>query len=67
MTIAVRGPGESFGEMALVAAARRAATVVALEQAETRAVHKDDFEQLRGGYRSVDERCLRSWSARCGC
>src|SRR3954466_12470960 len=35
-TIAVRGPGESFGEMALVAAAaRRSASVAALEDAET--------------------------------
>src|SRR6185437_12986317 len=36
VTIAVRGPGESFGEMALVdAGARRSATVEALEPAET--------------------------------
>jgi CRP/FNR family cyclic AMP-dependent transcriptional regulator len=55
VTIAVRGPGESFGEMALVAAAPRTATVVALEQAETLAVYKDDFEQLRGDHPSVDQ------------
>jgi CRP/FNR family cyclic AMP-dependent transcriptional regulator len=55
VTIAVRGPGETFGEMALVAAARRTATVVALEQAETHAVYRDDFEQLRGDHRSVDQ------------
>ena len=30
-TIAVRSPGESFGEMALVGGARRSATVLALE------------------------------------
>jgi len=53
--IAVRGPGESFGEMALVAVARRAATVVALEQAQTLAVYKDDFQQLRADHRSVDQ------------
>jgi CRP/FNR family cyclic AMP-dependent transcriptional regulator len=55
VTIAVRGPGESFGEMALIAGARRAATVVALEQAQTLAVYKDDFQQLRADHRSVDE------------
>jgi len=55
VTIAVRGPGESFGEMALVAVARRAATVVALEQAQTLAVYKDDFQQLRADHRSVDQ------------
>jgi CRP/FNR family cyclic AMP-dependent transcriptional regulator len=56
VTIAVRGPGESFGEMALVGdSPRRSATVVALEQAETLAVYKDDFEHLRREHRSVDE------------
>jgi CRP/FNR family transcriptional regulator, cyclic AMP receptor protein len=56
VTIAVRGPGESFGEMALVGEApRRSATVVALEQAETLAVYKREFEDLRRNHRSVDE------------
>ena len=64
VTIAVRGPGESFGEMALVGAARRTATVAALEQTETLAVYKDDFEQLRREHPSVDDCCLRSSSAK---
>ena len=55
VTIAVRGPGESFGEMALVGAARRNATVSALEQTETLAVYKDDLEQLRREHPSVDQ------------
>jgi len=56
VTIAVRGPGDSFGEMALIGASpRRSATVVALEQAETLAVYKDDFEQLRHEHPSIDE------------
>ena len=47
-TIAVRGPGESFGEMALLAdEPRRSATVTALEAAETFAVYRTEFEQLR--------------------
>jgi len=46
-TLAVRGPSESFGEMALVGSARRTATVAALDQTETLAVYKDDFDQLR--------------------
>jgi CRP-like cAMP-binding protein len=47
-TIAVRGPGESFGEMALIAEQpRRAATVAALEEAETFAVYRAEFERLR--------------------
>jgi CRP/FNR family transcriptional regulator, cyclic AMP receptor protein len=56
VTVAVRGPGESFGEMALVGEApRRTATVAALEQAETLALYKDDFEELRRQHGSVDQ------------
>ena len=54
VTIAVRGPGWSFGEMALVGASRRTATVAALDHTETLAVYKDDFEQLRREHPSLD-------------
>jgi CRP/FNR family cyclic AMP-dependent transcriptional regulator len=54
VTIAVRGPGWSFGEMALVGDSRRTATVAALDQTDTLAVYKDDFEQLRREHPSVD-------------
>ena len=40
--------------MALVGASRRTATVAALDQTETLAVYKDDFEQLRREHPSVD-------------
>src|SRR5499427_2580044 len=46
-TIAIRGPGESFGEMALIDDARRSATVLALEEAETFSIFKREFDQLR--------------------
>src|SRR5260221_4818487 len=46
-TIAVRGPGDSFGEMALVGGGRRSATVEALEEAETVSVYEGDFNRLR--------------------
>ena len=55
VTVGVRGPGESFGEMALVQGdARRSATVSALEQAETFAIYQDDFENLRRKHREMD-------------
>jgi CRP/FNR family transcriptional regulator, cyclic AMP receptor protein len=55
-TIAVRGPGESFGEMALVTEeARRTATVAALEAGETRAVYRDDFERIRRTHPTVTQ------------
>ena len=54
-TIAVRGPGESFGEMALVTeTARRSATVLAIEEAETFAVYREAFDSLRTRYPSVN-------------
>jgi CRP-like cAMP-binding protein len=56
VTIGVRGPGDSFGEMALVSAdARRAATVAALEQASTFAVYKDDFHRVRRRHPGVTD------------
>jgi CRP/FNR family transcriptional regulator, cyclic AMP receptor protein len=59
-TIAIRGAGESFGEMALVGEqARRAATVAALEDAETMSVYKVDFDQVRALHPSVDQILMR--------
>jgi CRP-like cAMP-binding protein len=53
--IAIRGPGENFGEMALVDDKwRRSATVSALESAETFAVYKDDFARLRAQHPHID-------------
>jgi CRP/FNR family transcriptional regulator, cyclic AMP receptor protein len=58
--VAVRGPGESFGEMALVAeGSRRSATVAALEEAETFAVYREEFERLRRRQPQVDEILFR--------
>jgi CRP/FNR family transcriptional regulator, cyclic AMP receptor protein len=54
-TVAVRGPGDSFGEMALIdESARRAATVAALEDAETFAVYQGEFQRLRAQHPEVD-------------
>jgi CRP-like cAMP-binding protein len=56
VTIGVRGPGDSFGEMALVSTdARRAATVAALEPASTFAVFKDDFHRVRRQHPGVTD------------
>ena len=47
--LAVLGPGDMFGELALLGDgdARRTGTVAALEPGETRSVHRLDFERLR--------------------
>lgn len=55
-TVGMIGPGDSFGELALVTQdARRAATVTALEEAETFAVAKGEFDRLRSQHPSVND------------
>lgn len=52
----IRGPGDVFGELALVRSepAPRAATVSALEPAETRCVYRADFDRLRARHPETD-------------
>jgi CRP/FNR family transcriptional regulator, cyclic AMP receptor protein len=53
--VAINGPGEAFGELALVGDPRpRGATVVALEGCETLSLGRGDFERLRASYPGVD-------------
>lgn len=53
--IAVHGPGDAFGELALVSdAAVRSATVSALEAGETRSVYRDDFARLQSRHPAVN-------------
>jgi CRP/FNR family cyclic AMP-dependent transcriptional regulator len=55
VTIGIRGPSDSFGEMALVAeGVKRAATVEALEEGETFAVYVAEFERLRKEHPTVN-------------
>ena len=57
----VLGPGQSFGELALLGpdAARRSATVEALEAGETRSVLRDDFARLQRDHPGVRDVLLR--------
>lgn len=53
-TLAVLGPGDVMGELALVGGGgRRSATAMTLEKTETLALHRDEFEELRGKHPSV--------------
>ena len=54
-TFAILGPGESFGELALVSEdAVRSAAVVALEPGETYSIYHRDFVRLRERHPSVN-------------
>ena len=55
VTLAVLGPGSSFGELALLGEdSLRTATVIALEPVETRAIHRRDVDDLRRREPSID-------------
>jgi CRP/FNR family transcriptional regulator, cyclic AMP receptor protein len=58
-TLAVCGPGEAFGELALLSDAPRSATIVALEPSETRSIYRDDFTRLRREHPALDDVLLR--------
>jgi CRP-like cAMP-binding protein len=54
-TLAIRGPGEAFGELALVSEAPRSATVAALEPAETYSLYRREFDQVRREHPFVNQ------------
>jgi len=56
----VLGPGQSFGELALLGPdGRRSATVEALEAGETRSIFRDDFAALQREHPAVKDVLLR--------
>lgn len=56
----VLGPGQAFGELALLLPGeRRSATVSALEDGETRSVFRDDFTRLQQSHSGVKDVLLR--------
>jgi CRP/FNR family transcriptional regulator, cyclic AMP receptor protein len=67
VVVAILGPGEAFGELALVGApSRRGATVAALERCETLSLGRDRFELLRASYPGVDRFLVELLSERVG-
>ena len=64
-TLAILGPGESFGELALLGEdPERSATVVALERGETRSIVRGDLVRLLREHPEVNELLLRLFAAR---
>ncbi len=65
VTVSVHGPGDAFGELALLdSEQQRSTTVAAVEPGETYAVHRDDFTRLRSDYPAVNEVLVRLLAAR---
>ena len=65
VTVSVHGPGDAFGELALLDDEQhRSTTVAALEAAGTYAVHRDDFTRLRQEYPAVNEVLVRLLAGR---
>jgi len=60
VTVGVQGPGDAFGELALVEdGAARSTSVVALEPGETLAVSRTDFDRIRRDYPAVNDVLVR--------
>jgi CRP/FNR family transcriptional regulator, cyclic AMP receptor protein len=65
VVVAIFGPGEAFGEIALVGSPHaRGATIIALEQCETLSLGRDEFHRLRTSYPGVDRFLVELLSAR---
>ena len=63
--LSVVSPGEVFGEIALLEEdSARSATVTALEAAETRAIHRIDFEAARAQHPQVTQFLVAALAAR---
>ncbi len=59
-TLRILGPGEQFGELALLAAGPRSATVTALEPTQTLTLHRDQVQRLREDNPDVDRVILEA-------
>jgi CRP-like cAMP-binding protein len=59
VSLAIRGPGEIFGELAIVTGAERSATVTALEPGETLVLRGSELRRLAREHPSVDEVLVR--------
>lgn len=64
VVLSTLGPGDFFGEMALVDNEPRSATAVAIEECELLCLHRSDFQSALSDWRGVVQMLLRSLTAR---
>lgn len=64
VVLSILGPGDFFGEMALVDDEPRSATAVALEDSELLCLHRSEFQSALTDFRGVTTALLRSLTSR---
>jgi CRP-like cAMP-binding protein len=64
VALGIRGPGDTFGELAVITEGDRSATVTALEAGETLVLRGSELRRLARRHASVDEVLVRLMSER---
>jgi CRP/FNR family transcriptional regulator, cyclic AMP receptor protein len=54
-TLRILGPGEYFGELAVISPASRNATITALDAVETLSLHRDQMNRLRREHPAIEQ------------
>jgi len=62
--LSMLGPGDFFGEMALLDNEPRSATAIAVEESELLSLHRSDFQSVLNDNRSINTALIRVLSAR---
>jgi CRP/FNR family cyclic AMP-dependent transcriptional regulator len=62
--LSMLGPGDFFGEMALLDNEPRSATAIAVEESELLSLHRSDFQSVLNDNRSITTALIRVLSAR---
>jgi len=62
--LSVLGPGDFFGEMALLDNEPRSATAIAVEESELLSLHRNDFQSVLNDNRSITSALIRVLSGR---
>ena len=62
--LSMLGPGDFFGEMALLDNETRSATAIAVEESELLSLHRNDFQSVLNDNKSITSALIRVLSAR---
>ena len=65
-TLVVLGPGDHFGELALVSGRPRSSTIVAIDATETLSIHRDQWNELRERHAGIDRFLVQALATEVG-